>query len=164
MGGDSIASSGSNRTIIAMPKVFRVNHEFLIGYTTSFRMGQLLQYGFIPPARKPECSIEEYMIMEFVEALRGRFKDAGFAKVTDNVEWGGTFLVGYSGRLFKIDSDYQVNENAKGIDTCGYGGEVALAVLLALPKIAPPVRIKRALEIAAELSVYVAPPFVIEKL
>ena len=48
MGGDSAGVGGLCIETRKQPKVFR-NGDFLIGYTDSFRMGQLLQYKMSPP-------------------------------------------------------------------------------------------------------------------
>ena len=43
IGGDSAGVGGMSLTVRADEKVFQ-NGEFLMGFTTSFRMGQLLRY------------------------------------------------------------------------------------------------------------------------
>ena len=55
MGGDSAGVSGLDITVRSDPKVFR-NGDFLIGFTSSFRMGQLLAFRLRPPPR-PEAVI-----------------------------------------------------------------------------------------------------------
>lgn len=47
MGCDSAGVGGWHLQLRADPKVFHVGH-FLIGYTDSFRMGQLLRFGEQP--------------------------------------------------------------------------------------------------------------------
>jgi len=42
--------------------------------------------------------------------FRECFKEGGFATKEDEKEIGGNFLVGIQGRLFCIESDYQVEE------------------------------------------------------
>lgn len=43
IGGDSAGVDGLNITIRKDSKVFKIN-KFIIGYTSSFRMGQLLRF------------------------------------------------------------------------------------------------------------------------
>lgn len=50
MAGDLMGSNGFTKKIYPDSKVF-VNGEFIIGYTSSFRMGQLLQYNWEQPPR-----------------------------------------------------------------------------------------------------------------
>jgi hypothetical protein len=112
IGGDAAGSAGHHVVVQAQPKVFK-RGEFIIGYTTSFRMGQLLQHVFEPPAPYDwEQDVHAYMVCRFVPALRGCLKDGGFASKDKEVESGGHFLVGVRRRLFEIQSDYQVAEPA----------------------------------------------------
>jgi ATP-dependent protease HslVU (ClpYQ) peptidase subunit len=129
MGGDSLGSAGWDCTTRKDPKVFRKD-EFLIGFTSSFRMGQLLRYKFVPP-KFYEGDIFEYMVCEFVDSLRNTFKDGGFASSNEGEEKGGAFLVGFKGRLFEIESDYQVGEPLNGMAAVGCGSAYALGALYA---------------------------------
>lgn len=163
IGADSIASDGYSRTIIATPKVFR-RGEFLIGYTSSFRMGQILQHHLdVRPQQENEGN-DAYIVVAFVEAVRECLKTHGFATVNNSYETGGSFLVGYRGALYSIQDEYQMVRSANGMDACGAGEQYALAALVALPELLPEVRIRRALEISAELCALVSAPFHIETL
>jgi hypothetical protein len=51
LAGDSAGSSGSQLTIRRDPKVF-TNGPYVLGFTTSFRMGQLLHHAFEAPIPK----------------------------------------------------------------------------------------------------------------
>lgn len=163
MGADSAASSGFDRHLTSLHKVFRTG-KFLLGYTTSFRMGQILQYHLTVRTQFTEETDEQYMVVAFVEAVRECLKGKGFAKIDNNVEEGGEFLVGYNGHIYQLESDFQINHWQHGMGACGAGEDYALATLLALPNLEPEERIRRALEIASELSSYVSPPFLIESM
>lgn len=131
MGGDSAAVGGHySLTIRKDQKVFRKG-DFLLGFTSSFRMGQLLAHQFQPPARPEGMELHEYMVVKFVEGLRETFKLGGYAQKEKEAENGGTFLVGYCGRIFKICDDYQVAESVYPFDACGCGEDVALGALYA---------------------------------
>jgi 20S proteasome alpha/beta subunit len=165
IGGDS---AGSNmRTIVTREdvKVFR-RGEFLIGYTTSFRMGQLLQYELIVPTQHQEKTDHEYMATDFIDAVRACFKTGGFATVSDNVETGGTFLVAYKGSLYEVDSDFQVGICRDGYATCGCGYQTAIGAVHVLTQlIHPKPSTEDIVRIALETSEYhnigVRGPFVI---
>jgi ATP-dependent protease HslVU (ClpYQ) peptidase subunit len=159
MGGDSAGVAEYDLTTRADPKVF-ANGSFLIGYTSSFRMGQLLRYKFKPPYHRPEISIEEYMMTDFIDAVRQCFKDNGYAEVNNNRETAGIFLVGYRDRLFMIGSDYQVGESLNKFDAVGCGGVFALGSLNSTAG-DPKERIRKALETAEKFSAGVRGPFVI---
>ncbi|AVX04326.1 hypothetical protein MXMO3_01801 [Maritalea myrionectae] len=158
IGGDSAGVSGSLMTVRKDPKVCRVG-DFIIGFTSSFRMGQLLAHSFEPPKHYDETDLYDYMVTSFVDAVRDCLKRGGFARVDSSAEEGGTFLVGYKGRLFEIESDYQVGEALSGYAACGCGREVALGALFATNGQKPKDRIKTALEAAASLNAYVRAPF-----
>src|SRR5690242_15173484 len=70
LGGDSAGIAGYDLTVRKDPKVFRVG-EFAVGFTSSFRMGQLLRFAFTPPPI--EGDLDAYMVTTFVNALRDCF-------------------------------------------------------------------------------------------
>jgi len=158
VGADSSAIIGSwCIRVTSIPKIFR-NNEFIIGYTGSFRMGQLLQFMKIPPCNKPD---ENYMINKFIETIRSEFKTKGYSKVDNNEETGGSFLVGVKDCLYQISSDFQVQRYNDGIASIGSGEEYAYGAMRALKDIKPEERIKKSLEIVAYYSPSVIEPFTI---
>jgi ATP-dependent protease HslVU (ClpYQ) peptidase subunit len=161
IGADSAGVSGMDMTVRKDRKVFRVG-EMLIGCTTSFRMAQLLQFVFEPPKQEDGEDEMAYMVRRFIPAIRQLFKDGGFARKDSDVESGGTFLVGYRGRLFCIFNDYQVSESMDGYDACGCGESYAKGVLFATAGIDPRERLKIALHAAEAHSAGVRAPFYIE--
>lgn len=168
IGADAASVSGWTSRVTKLPKVFR-RGPFLIGYTTSFRMGQLLEHALeVPPqvtrGRGVEHDDLRYMVTVFAESVRQLLKDRGMAKVEANTESGGQFLVGYRGRLYSVQADFQVNEMADGFDAVGSGAEFALGAMLALKGTPPVARIRRALEISAHFNMGVCPPFVVRSL
>ena len=129
-GGDSAGVGGMSLTVRADEKVFQ-NGEFLMGFTTSFRMGQLLRYSLKPPRRHPDDDINQYMVVDFINAVRECLKSGGWASKKEDMEQGGTFLVGYSGHLFTIYSDYQVGQREDSFAAVGCGEDTALGALFA---------------------------------
>jgi ATP-dependent protease HslVU (ClpYQ) peptidase subunit len=163
IGGDSAAASGWTRRVSGLPKVFRLG-EFLIGYTDSFRMGQILQYHLSIRPQEENESDSEYMVNGFVEAVRACLKEYGFSKVDNNQEEGGAFLVGYRGKLYDFTSDFHVNCYSDDLAAVGCGAEYALGALKVLErdKQQPPEeRIYIALGIAAYFSMGVCAPFMV---
>lgn len=171
MGADSAAVSGWDTRITALEKVF-LKDDFLIGYTTSFRMGQILQHQLKMPSRHTESEyvqgrdmpVMEYMVTVFVECVRDCLKKYGYSKIENNQEEGGDILLGYEGRLFRIGSDFQVNEYADGFAAIGGGYAYALGALQALVDIPARQRVRQALEISAYFSNGVTGPFYVEGL
>lgn len=163
MGGDSAGVGGYDLTIRKDEKVFE-NGEFLIGFTSSFRMGQLLRYKFKPPYHIPDMPTEEYMATLFVDAVRSCLKEGGYAKTQEGEESGGTFLVGYRGRLFSIQDDFQIGESMHGYDAVGCGRNIALGCLYANGSMRPKDRVYQALQAAECFSAGVRKPFVIKNI
>lgn len=153
MGGDSAAVDGSDLVLYSSPKVFR-NGDFVMGYTTSFRMGNLLQHALVPPRHHPNDDVHKYMVTEFVDAVRACLETGGYTV-------GGNFLVGFQGRLFSILADYQVGEGLDGFMACGCGEKYALGSL-GTSKGHPRKRVLTALAQAERFSGGVRAPFHVE--
>jgi len=163
IGGDSAGVTGYNIQIRGDTKVFR-HGPFIMGFTTSFRMGQLLHYDFNVPEHPEDMDDMKYMVSVFIPAVRSCFKDGGFQKTKDNQDEGGVFLVGYKGKLYEIDSDYQVGQMVDNVTAVGCGANVAIGAMYASEHLTPRERIKKSLEITTYLNAGVRPPFVIEEL
>lgn len=158
VGADSATVAGQLVRVTNLPKVFK-NGKFIIGYTGSFRMGQILQHHLSVRGQYEDETDDVYMVRAFAEAVRDILKDKGYAKVDNNVESGGFFIVAYKGHVYDIDNDFQVNEMADGFSATGCGEHFALAALKAFEDLPPKERILKALEITAYFSGYVIPPF-----
>jgi hypothetical protein len=130
IGADSAGVSGWDLCVRADRKIFR-NGAYLFGCTTSFRMIQLLQYRLQVTGDIAADQVMAHMCTTFVDALRECFKAGGFAKKDGEAEKGGDFLVGFSGRLFRICDDYQVAESSAGYDAVGCGENIARGALYA---------------------------------
>ena len=177
VGGDSAGVNGGlHMRVRADPKVFTLTgtdrRKYAIGFTDSWRMGQLLRYGFIPPGRTSGYGLHEYMCTTFMDAVRDRFKTAGWARKDEERELGGNFIVGTGGRLFEIFSDYQVGETRLPYMATGCGEYYALGSLHATSSSVaglwnkgegvPPVnRLQLAMQAAAQFSAGVREPFTI---
>lgn len=161
IGGDSAGVAGYSLTIRADEKVWKQD-EFVFGFTSSFRMGQLLRYNLsiprVPTKDTKPAELVRWMTTEFIDAVRKTLKAGGYAKVESGVERGGCFLVGWRGALYVIDSDFQVGRATHGYAAVGCGGDIAVGALFAA-RGEPRGRVKTALEAAAEFSAGVAGPF-----
>jgi hypothetical protein len=161
MGGDSAGVAGLSISIRADEKVF-VNGPFLMGFTTSFRMGQLLRYKFTPPNQLSDKTDMAFMVTDFIDSVRDCFGQNGFGKTSEKTyNEGGTFLVGYKNNLYHIDSDFQVGQTVCGYDSVGCGASIALGSLHSTVGKNPRDRVRMALEAAAAHSAGVAAPFLI---
>lgn len=158
LGGDSAGVGGYSLTVRADSKVF-VNGPYVMGFTSSFRMGQLLRHSFKAP--EPDGDLEAFMATTFVDGVRETLQTGGWLKKESEREEGGIFLVGVAGRLFRVDSDFQIGEAADGYAAVGCGQDLAIGALYATAKtrMAPERRLKIALEAAERFSAGVRGPF-----
>jgi len=131
MGGDSASVAGYQIQKTYQPKVF-TKGDFIIGFTSSFRMGQLLRYKLeIPNQGKSESDIE-YLTTSFIDAVRTCLKDGGFTTILNNEEKGGFFLVGYKGKVYKVQRDFQISRYQSGYTATGAGEEFAMGAMSVL--------------------------------
>ena len=160
IGGDSAGVDGSNIIVREDEKIFK-NGEFIFGFTSSFRMGQILRYNFIPPKRKENITDDEYLYGDFINEIINIFKKKGYAKIELNQTEGGTFLFGYKNKLYYVGSDFQIGKSTKEYNSVGCGENYALGCLYALEneKISIELKIKKSLEAAEEFSTSVRRPF-----
>jgi len=167
MGADSAGVGGYSLSVRTDPKIYR-SGPALFGFTTSFRMGQLLGHAFEMPKHHRDVPIEKFMATTFIDAIRKCLKDGGFAQLKESVEKGGTFLVGYHGKIFHVDDDYQVGTARVPFEAVGCGFDLALGSLHATHTIAksihPRARIRLALRAAECFSAGVRAPFLIQEL
>lgn len=164
IGVDSASSNGTSMNLRADSKLFRVG-GYLFGFTTSWRMGQLLRYRLRVGA--PDTwDVDQWMATTFIDAVRQTLKDGGWASVKDGTEAGGTFLVATEGRLYAVHSDYQVGHPAESYDAVGSGEDHAIGSLhtTAGMDLDPGERCRLALEAAAYHTPFVSAPFAFDTL
>lgn len=139
-------------------KVFRTG-PYVMGFTSSFRMGQLLRHAFEPPA--PAADLDKFMTTTFIDAVRTCLKAGGWASKNSEQEQSGDFLVGVNGRLFEVGSDYQVGEPADRFTAVGCGDQAARGALYATANtgLQPRERVGIALAAAERFSAGVRAPF-----
>jgi ATP-dependent protease HslVU (ClpYQ) peptidase subunit len=158
LGADSAGVGGLDRRIRSDRKVFK-SGELIFGFTSSFRMGQLLQFDLGPPPIHEGQEPYEYAVKQLVPAIRNTLRNGGYTKTDSGREEGGAFLVGFRGRLFTIHSDFQVAESRECYESVGCGDAYAMGAMHARHDLAPMDRLKAGLEAAAAFSAGVAAPF-----
>jgi len=173
LGGDTVSVCGTKVLTRKDSKVFaRTNpskNTMLIGFTGSFRMGQLLRYKLIIPQHPEGLNTFEYMCTHFIDAVRQVLKDNGLAKINNNEEEIGTFLIAYNQRLFKVESDLQVGEIDLHYNACGNGEDYAIACMRTLSEYSREVYsaeeiVQTALKVSEDFCNTVKKPYVILKL
>lgn len=174
LGGDSAGVREHDMRVRANAKVFRVG-SYGIGFTSSFRMGQILQHATDlpePPTDAEPDALERFMVLEFVDTLRQLFKERGFGKTAtiarspqlteSGQEVAGAFLVAVAGQTFEIREDFHVARPATPFAAVGRGAELALGALHALdggPELSLQERAIKSLEAAEAFCAAVRGPF-----
>ena len=162
IGGDSAGVNGLSLQSRLDPKVF-INGECIFGYTSSFRMGQILQYSFTSPIPLEAENGMDYMVKRFIPAVKIAMRECGFQTTKNGQDFGGTFIVGYRGELYSIEDDYQVARLKQAYHACGCGSDLILGSLYTTDEyeMSPSERIATALRAAEAFSAGVRGPFTV---
>lgn len=164
IGGDSAGVSGLDYSIREDQKVFKKDN-MIFGFTSSFRMGQILRYSFDIPEHSQKKDEFDYLCTVFIDALIKCFKEKGYARTKHEEVEGGTFLIGYKGKLYKIEEDFQVSQVQRLFDACGCGYAYALGAMKTMTRnshiepINPIEVITNALSVSEAFSAGVKAPF-----
>lgn len=166
IGGDSAGVGGYSLQLRADTKVFRTQN-YVMGFTTSFRMGQLLRYGTLPeaPTTEQNWDLDRFMSTQFIDGVRTVLRDGGWLETRSGREEGGTFLVGVRGALYAVEDDFQVGRTINGYGAVGCGQDLALGSLhtTAASDLTARARVEAALLAAEHHSAGVSGPFTIEE-
>lgn len=165
IGGDSAGVSGLDMHIRKDPKVF-IKDDMIFGFTSSFRMGQILEYCFNIPVHDQKKNDFSYLCSDFIDALLDCFKTKGYATINNNSVSAGSFLLGYKGNLYNIQDDFQVEQLTARYNAIGCGVNYALGAMKAMDDydLKAMDRVRRALLIAESFSAGVSAPFTILKI
>lgn len=163
IGGDSAGVSGLDLIVRKDKKVF-TNGPFTMGFTSSFRMGQVLMDMEVPVRDESHTDDYKYMRTTFIDTVMGAFERKGILKKENEVKECGEFIVVYRGNIYKIYTDFQVQMLTVPFDACGCGESYALGALAEMnrsgyPSEQPKDACKRALETAEKFSGGVRSPF-----
>jgi ATP-dependent protease HslVU (ClpYQ) peptidase subunit len=160
IGGDSAGTSGDMRQRVRGDKKVFINGEFIIGFCGSFRVGQLLRHNLQLPTPQPGQDDVTFLVNDFINAVKACLSEGSSVEQMKGFE--GAFLVGYRGKLYNIEADFQVGQPEVGFDACGSGADVAIGAMHASTKVRNSrKRIEKALEASALNNAAVRPPFTI---
>lgn len=163
VGGDGSITSRRRSKVFSLP-VRIANTErtedMLLGYTDSFRMGDLLR--FFDPVAPYQMDPYQYLVRYFVNGLREQFKAAGFNRQqSEGEEATGQILVAFRGSLFTIESDFQIAEDYGNFTAIGSASDFALGMAEGLLRTELPITtvMLDALDFAQRRHAYVRKPF-----
>jgi ATP-dependent protease HslVU (ClpYQ) peptidase subunit len=154
LGGDSLGSNGFTATRFRTRKLWRQERRgdpWVLGGTTSYRALQIIRHAVTPPEMpEDDDALEKYLTVEWGNAVRAALKAAGWERKNDGIDAGATLVVGVSGRLFVVQSDWSVLEPANGIAAVGSGEYHAEGAMWAAREQAPVDRLLIGLAAASE--------------
>jgi ATP-dependent protease HslVU (ClpYQ) peptidase subunit len=129
VGGDSSGISDTEMDIRNDPKVF-TKSGFVFGFAGSFRVCQLVRFGFAVPTILDQYDPYEYMVMVFVKELFSFLKN----NEIDIKEEDFSCVVAFKRNLFVVSADMQVADQKDGYCAIGNGSQSAKGALYALKK------------------------------
>lgn len=123
LAGDKLGSNGWTGSEYHCPKVFE-NGDGIFGYTSSYRWGQLLEFGLTDIlAPKDETEMHRWMVTSLVPDIRKVLKDSEYN------EKGTNALMGINGQLWEYQNDHSVLRSTNGYAAVGSGETFASAVM-----------------------------------
>ncbi len=164
IGGDSAATSSTQLTERADPKVFMRTDtqgvKWVFGFSGSYRTAQLVRYQLdLPEIKKKDGDLMEFFVTQFISALGVCLSKNGWEGKGDKQVFEGSFIVGLLGKVFTVYNDYQIEERAGNYTAIGCGDQIALGALYASEGQKAEDRIKIALEAAEKFDTDVIRPF-----
>lgn len=165
--GDSIGISGLDKTVRKDAKVFKIGDQFLVGAAGSFRALQVMQYDFQPPAKHDGITDMQYLVSYFINELRSVLKDKGVSFISENEEGveNTSFILGFNGNVYCVESDFQVSHPADNVYSIGCGSSYALGAFDALSSVKDAKRrLIRSMDITLNRCAGVSKPYVYDKL
>ena len=159
LGGDSSCLDEEGDAVITQrqSKVFRKKNGYVIGFSGSFQVGDLLKYRVDFPER---FTIDNHHRL-ISEAIEKAFKDA---KMKNNEDWNA--LIGFKDRLYIVQADFYCYRHSRPYAAIGAGAAVAVALgtlstleKKASKKMTGRARLKMALENAQMFSANVRAPW-----
>lgn len=165
MGADSGCGLDTGETFILETKKIIKKDNMLLGISGFPRVINLVQYGLIFPV--DECDDPmEYLVRDFVPSFQKCLESYGFCRCEDGVLHvpDSRILIGYKGRLFQVEANFQVIETIDDFAAIGSGCQVALGSMYSSQMKEPQERLELALDSAERYDNMVSSPFNFERI
>ena len=156
---DSFSGGNGSLTIPRSdPKGGKLAPWLALGYTFSYRFGQILTHHVTVP-EKPKGNSFDWMVTMFVPAVRAALKEHGWLKIENEREEAGQAIIAVGSRIFVVHTDFQIQEPALDYVSVGAGDDVALGALYICNGASAKVNARKALEAAEMFTDSVRPPW-----
>lgn len=161
LGGDRAGTNGNlDRIMLMEPKIF-VNNGVAFGICGLPKVIDVVKHSLNVPIEAMEAHADvkaflvNVLVPELIEVLK-----ANNSTIDESGEkhFHGAMLIAVRGRLFMLESSFQLVEPVVKFHAVGSGAQAALGALRA-SKGAPKKRLLNALAVSAENNAGVAPPF-----
>lgn len=142
--GDKLGSNGFTKSVQAEPKVFekefikhnedgltRTKEVMALGYTTSFRMGQLLNYNLNLPEQVAGETFAQYLVLKVIPIIRQMFKEEWGSRDASQDVGGGQFIILHNHTIYEVQEDFSVLQPKTQITAVGSGTYHAIAAMAA---------------------------------
>lgn len=144
MGSDSAATDDNgNLEVQREPKIFTLlvpvtgrpgcgaSSGMLVGFAGSFLVAQAIRWGLKVPAYHRGEPLMKYLVTRFVPAAKAAVIKALGEPKEEPVFRDASFLIGFQGHLFTLESNGQLLETIHGYGSVGSGASVALGAMWA---------------------------------
>lgn len=167
VGSDSaLSDTWTISSLQAKEKIF-INGNIIFGCCGSVRVAQLLHYALEIPEHESDKSDMEYLVIDFIDAIRTLLKEKGTLRAPADdgkVEYlpYSALIIGYKGKVYVVDEDFQISRSIGGFSCEGSGKEVASGAMQVIKDrfdLTPEDKIKKSLEASAIHTCYVQGPF-----
>ena len=112
-------------------KLFTPSSRLAVGFTRSYREGQIMRYLMEwPPKPQEGTDVTSWIVREVVGKLRETLKEHGaLEKGERGADQGAWLILAVRDRVFEIAPDFQVTESAAGYVSLGSGYRYALGAM-----------------------------------
>lgn len=156
MGADSLGSTAWTGDTFRTPKMFK-RGPFLLGCCGDYRYTQLLTHAWDPP--RPGKNVDKFVATELIDSVWETLSEGGALHKSKGVGSSeGQCLLGFAGRVWRLEDNFGVIEPASGFTAMGSGEELAMGSLHTTRGEKPKSRVRRALEAAAAFDIHVGGP------
>lgn len=169
IGADTAGSSTATHSILTRkdPKVFILGKSMIVGFSGSYRDGQLIMVKFSPPPHnEDQYSDFGYMCGPFIDGIRELYKNNGRIKESSDTpdETEANLIVIYNNEIYKIYEDFHVELSSDPFNACGSGEDVALGAMSILHSntgYSPDEKVAMAIRTSAKYNLTVREPIMI---
>lgn len=158
LGADSAVAQGlGNKNKLVNPKVFR-KQDMLIGCAGSLRVAQLIQHSLSIPTHSKGLSDFEYCAKTLVVEMQSCLEQNGIQGLDGDMQ--SAFIFCYKNHIYQTNTaDFSMVEYPADYAAIGSGGRYANGSLHTTIGLDPKIRVRNALQAAAEHDHFVSPPF-----